>query len=127
MNPIARLLAAAASALVTTHAVADSQWLHYAGNPGGQQYSALDQIDANNVTNLQIAWQYRTGELSRRTPFQNATAKVQVNPILLPEAAGGSLVICTPFNRDHRVGPGARHRTLELRSRHPDWRLCDQR
>jgi len=107
MQPIARLLVASAALLVTTNVAAESQWSHYAGDAGGQQFSALDQINASNVANLEIAWQYRTGELSRRTEFQNATAKVQVNPILLPEAAGGSLVICTPFNRVIALDPGS--------------------
>ncbi len=80
-------------------AQAAERWSHYGGNPGGQQYSPLDQINATNVEQLEIAWQFRTGELERRSDFQNATAKVQVNPILLPAEAGGHLVICTPFNR----------------------------
>jgi len=80
-------------------------WTHYAGDPGGQQYSPLDQINVDNVGQLEVAWQYRTGELKRRTRFQNVTAKVQVNPILLPDAAGGHLVICTPFNRVIALDP----------------------
>jgi quinoprotein glucose dehydrogenase len=82
-----------------------ARWSHYGGNQGGQQYADLDQIDAGNVDQLEIAWQYRTGELERREPRHNATAKVQVNPILLPEAAGGHLIICTPFNRVVALDP----------------------
>ena len=82
------------------------QWAHYGGDAGGGQYSSLDQIDVNNVGELEVAWQYRSGELERRTEFQNATAKVQVNPILLPDAAGGHLMICTPFNRLIALDPG---------------------
>jgi len=89
---------------IAAHA-AEDQWSTYAGNAGGQQYSDLDQINADNVGQLEIAWQYRTGELERRTQFHNATAKVQVNPILLPEAAGGHLMICTPFNRIIALDP----------------------
>ena len=81
------------------------QWAHYGGNAGGQQYSPLAQINADNVGSLEIAWQYRTGELERRSEFHNATAKVQVNPILLPDEAGGHLVICTPFNRVIALDP----------------------
>ena len=84
---------------------AQAQWSHYGGDPGGQQYSPLTQINSANVKNLEIAWQYRTGELERRTDFQNATAKVQVNPILTPESAGGHLVLCTPFSRIIALDP----------------------
>jgi len=80
-------------------------WSQYAGNPGGQQYSDLSQINTSNVRSLELAWQYRTGALERRNKIENATAKVQVNPILLPEAAGGHLVICTPFNEIVALDP----------------------
>ncbi len=83
-----------------------AQWASYGGDPGGRQYSPLTQINTGNVRNLEVAWQYRTGELERRTELQNATAKVQVNPILLPESAGGHLVLCTPFNRVIALDPG---------------------
>ena len=41
-----------------THAT----WRSYGGSPDGSQYSALHQIDRSNVTKLQIAWTYRTGD-----------------------------------------------------------------
>ncbi len=99
MHPNTLLATAAALLLLDTAAAGDSQWSHYAGGLGGQQFSPLAEINTGNVTELEVAWQYRTGELARRTEFETATAKVQVNPILLPPAAGHHLVICTPFNR----------------------------
>jgi quinoprotein glucose dehydrogenase len=97
-----------ASLLLSGTATAE-QWAHYGGDAGGRQYSPLDQVNASNVGELEIAWQYRTGELQRRSEFENATAKVQVNPILLPDAAGGHLVICTPFNRLIALDPATGH------------------
>jgi quinoprotein glucose dehydrogenase len=84
---------------------ADEQWTRYGGDAGGRQYSPLAQINAGNVADLEVAWQYSTGELARRTAFQNATAKVQVNPIILPQSAGGHLVLCTPFSRIIALDP----------------------
>jgi len=100
-------LAALTLSILFTNAAcaADAQWPVYAGDAGGRQYSALDQINADNVGQLAVAWQYRTGELERHPDAHNATAKVQVNPILLPPAAGGHLVICTPFNRIVALNP----------------------
>ena len=101
-----RFLATISLVLCTSTLLAESRpWTHYGGDPGGQQYSPLTQIDVDNVSQLEVAWQYRTGELDRRTERQNATAKVQVNPILLPEDAGGHLVICTPYNRVIALDP----------------------
>jgi len=33
-------------------------WASYAGNPGGQRYSPLTQINTKNVSTLKLAWQY---------------------------------------------------------------------
>ena len=46
------------------------QWLHYGGDAGGQKYSPLTQINAANVPQLEVAWQYSTGELARRPELQ---------------------------------------------------------
>lgn len=61
MHTSQRLLATAALALVTTVATAQNQdWPSYGGDNGSSKYSPLDQITADNVGNLQIAWQYAT-------------------------------------------------------------------
>jgi quinoprotein glucose dehydrogenase len=100
-----RVILSVALLLVASATFAQEQWISYGGNPGGQQFSPLAQINVGNVAELEIAWQYSTGELQRRTKFQNATAKVQVNPIILPETAGGHLVLCTPFARIIALDP----------------------
>ena len=81
------------------------QWQHYGGDAGGQKFSTLQQINTGNVGQLTVAWQYRTGELERHPPLHTAVYKVQVNPILLPAAAGGHLMICTPFGRVVALDP----------------------
>ncbi len=99
MNRHYRHLACAGLVMFVSLPAISSDWTHYGGNRGGQQFSPLAQINRSNVQQLEVAWQYRSGELERRSEFENATAKVQVNPILLAEAAGGHLVLCSPFNR----------------------------
>jgi len=80
------------------------QWLHYGGDEGGSHYSALADINRGNVAALAPAWQYRTGELERH-PDRKAMASFHVTPLLLPPAAGESLVFCTPFNRIIALDP----------------------
>lgn len=80
-----------------------NEWSNYGNN--GTKFSELQQITPDNVTDLDIAWQYSTGELKRRDALANTWAKVQVNPLLLPDSAGGSLVLCTPFNRVIALDP----------------------
>jgi quinoprotein glucose dehydrogenase len=38
------------------------QWRDYGGSPDGAQYSALNQINRSNVSRLQVAWTYPTGD-----------------------------------------------------------------
>ena len=46
------------------------------GNPGGTRYSPLNQINRQNVSQLEIAWEYHTGDFSdgsdggQKTSFQ---------------------------------------------------------
>jgi glucose dehydrogenase len=39
-------------------------WSDYAGGPASAQYSALTQIDRSNVSTLQVAWTYPTGDVN---------------------------------------------------------------
>ena len=84
-------------------AVAQS-WLHYGGDEGGSRFSALDQINRDNVADLELVWIYRTGavdENPRLKPFID----FQATPILLPEEAGGHLIVCTPFTKVIALDP----------------------
>jgi quinoprotein glucose dehydrogenase len=81
-----------------------SDWPAYGGDSGGRHYSSLDAINRANVSDLELAWSYRHGELEEFTG-PHMTASWHVTPILLPESAGQSLVICTPFNRIIALDP----------------------
>ncbi|MCL4721336.1 MAG: pyrroloquinoline quinone-dependent dehydrogenase, partial [Gammaproteobacteria bacterium] len=113
------LLALAGTGLFALPVAGAGQWLYYGGDPGGQQYSPLAEINTTTVSRLDVAWQYRTGELGRQPPLQTAMAKVQVNPILLPPEAGGHLVLCSPFGRVVALDPatGSERWTYDSRSR----------
>ena len=39
---------------------ADGEWHSYAADTFGSKYSAVDQISADNFTDLEIAWQWQT-------------------------------------------------------------------
>lgn len=83
---------------------AAGQWPQVGGEEA-RKFAAARQITPANVTRLGVAWDYHTGEIGRRGAFVNATAKVQVNPILLPAEAGGHLMVCTPFSRVIALDP----------------------
>ena len=79
-------------------------WPQYGGEPGGGRYSPLAQINRDNVSELELAWSYRTGAQDRY-PELIALSGYQATPILLPPEAGGHLVTCTPFNRVIALNP----------------------
>ena len=84
---------------------ADSDdWQHYGGGPGGAHYSSLNQVNRDNVGALELAWQYRTGD-TERYPEHRPLAALNVTPIILPEAAGRSLVLCSAMNRVIALDP----------------------
>ncbi len=58
-------------------------------DPGNSGYSSLSQITRKNVWRLERAWTWR------RTDGDAALLR---NSLLLPDAAGGALVFCTPPN-----------------------------
>ena len=76
-------------------------WPAYGGAPGGGQYSPLSQVNRHNVEDLEVAWVYRSGDVSDGSDGA-AVTPLEVNPIL----ANGRLYICTPFNRIVALDPG---------------------
>jgi len=73
-------------------------WPAYGGDVGGSRYSPLEQINRANVTDLELAWTYRTGAVKAH-PELRPFIDFQATPILLPASAGGHLVVCDPFTR----------------------------
>ena len=77
--------------------VSADDWPTWGGPPGGSKYSPLSQINRDNVNDLEVAWTFRTGDFEgRMAPYGNSFG-LQAVPILLPEEAGGHLVLCNPF------------------------------
>src|SRR5687768_6637572 len=70
--------------LVSSGAIAATQggpapyttWSDYAGSADSMQYSALDQIDRSNVTQLQAAWFY---------PVPGEPSRLHFNPLIIDE------------------------------------------
>ena len=68
-----------------------SPWSWYGGDPGGTRSSDLQQIDRKNVSQLQIVWTYRTGELGKNFARADKMA-FEATPILID----GLLYFSTP-------------------------------
>jgi len=57
-----------------------SGWQKAHGNSNGNKYSSLTQIDTTNVAQLQIAWQFHTGDADTA-----AHSQIQCNPIIVDD------------------------------------------
>ena len=88
-------------------------WLYYGGDQGGRHYSSAAQINTDNVADLEVAWVSRSGDMDSYGQ-EMAKTSTQSTPILLPKAAGESLVYCTPFNRVIAVDPGTGEQRWEF-------------
>ena len=64
----------------------DWEWRHYLGDRARSHFSPLRQIHRGNVTDLEVAWTYDTGEL------ESALSEMQCNPIVVE----GVLYLTTP-------------------------------
>ena len=82
-----------------------SEWPHYGNDAGGARYSPAAQIDRTNVSQLQIAWTFRTGALGHSAPLDRKAA-FEATPILVE----GKLFLSTPYNHVIALDPrtGAR-------------------
>jgi quinoprotein glucose dehydrogenase len=77
-----------------------ADWPSYGGDPGGQRYSPLDQINKQNVKDLQVAWIYHTGDVSDGTRTKRKSA-FENTPIVID----GTMYISTPFSRVIALDP----------------------
>ncbi|MDE0128137.1 MAG: pyrroloquinoline quinone-dependent dehydrogenase [Gammaproteobacteria bacterium] len=72
---------------------AAGEWPNFGRDPGGSQYSPLDEINRENVGHLEQAWVHHSGDYAEG-PFRIGSTQQAV-----PLMANGLVYFCTPFNR----------------------------
>lgn len=93
--------------------VANKTWRTYRGDDGINAYSALKQINQNNVGELTVAWTYRSGD-------SRTNSMIECNPIIIDSvlyatspklkvlalnaATGKELWVFDPFDKDSKEG-----------------------
>ncbi len=70
---------------------ADTDWLHYANDLSSTRYSPLDQINAANFNQLELAWKFSTNALGPRLD-----ADYQSTPLVVK----GRIYVTAGFRRD---------------------------
>jgi len=69
-----------------------NEWPSYGRSNYGQRYSPLEQITPDNVAELELAWEYQTGDL--KGPDDVTETTYEATPLKI----GSSLFLCTPHN-----------------------------
>jgi len=77
-----------------------ADWPFYGGDAGGARYSPLTQINKSNVTELKVAWEYHTGDISDGSDNRRKS-EFETTPIV----ADGTMYLSTPFNRVVALDP----------------------
>ncbi|UBZ05586.1 pyrroloquinoline quinone-dependent dehydrogenase [Salegentibacter mishustinae] len=71
-----------------------SDWSEYLGGPDRNHYSILNQIDASNVDQLEVAWQYSTLD----------TGQIQSNPLIVDGVLYSMTATTEPFALNAATG-----------------------
>lgn len=61
------------------------EWQVYGGDKTNSQYADIDQINKSNVTNLEVAWTYNTGDLE-----EGKNSQIQFSPIIVDDVLFGA-------------------------------------
>ncbi len=80
-----------AAAASDAPAIPDGEWHAYGRTGYGQRYSPLAAITPDNVSTLQVAWTFRTGDM-RGQPGDPEETTDEVTPLKI----GNRLYVCTP-------------------------------
>ncbi len=81
--------------LVCLSALSAQQWPSYGGDPGGKKYSPLDQIHRGNVTKLEPAWSFDSGDWADGKPPYPYQSAFESTPLVVD----GVMYLTTPFHR----------------------------
>jgi quinoprotein glucose dehydrogenase len=76
------------------------EWPVYGHDPGGMRHSPLADITPQNVSNLKVAWTYRTGDVVD-DKMSRVRSSFQATPLMID----GTLFVVTPLNRIIALDP----------------------
>ena len=73
--------------------VYEGDWPDYHGNMAAQRYSPLDQINAENVGSLELAWSFSTANFGPSADFNNPSTPLEVDGVLYANIAATRNVV----------------------------------
>ena len=88
----------------------NGEWPHYTADLRGTKYSPLDQINASNFKDLEVAWRFKTDSLGTRPEY-----KLEGTPLMI-----GGVLYTTGGTRRSVVALDARTGELLWVHRYPE-------
>src|SRR5499427_6268417 len=82
-----------ATSLFAQSGAKNGEWKTYGGDLGNTHYSPLDQINASNFNNLQIAWRFKTDNLGPQPEFNLESTPLVANGVLYSTAGTRRAVV----------------------------------
>ena len=82
----AAFVLAATAADAQMEGTANGEWPTYAGNLSANRYSPLDQIDAENFADMEVAWRFSTDNLGPQPESNLQVTPLMVNGVLYATA-----------------------------------------
>src|SRR5947207_6064620 len=71
----------------------NGEWQSYTGDTRGSRYSPLDQINAQNFNDLEVAWRFKTDSLGTRPEYKLEGTPLMVGGVLYTTAGTRRAVV----------------------------------
>jgi|SRR5215469_7832836 len=80
------LISCATTSLLAQSGAKNGEWRTYGGDLGSTRYSSLDQINAGNFKNLEVAWRFKTDSLGPRPEYNFQSTPLMANGVIYTTA-----------------------------------------
>ena len=87
------LLAVFSISLNAQQGAPNGEWPSYGGDLGHTRYSALDQIDASNFSDLEIAWRFSAANFGPSPEYRYQSTPLMVNGRIFTTAGSRRAVV----------------------------------
>lgn len=91
----------------------DTEWRHYGGNQANTRYAPLDQINADNFNDLEVAWTFKADSFGSRKEYQYEATPLLIGGRLYATAGARRSCVCLDAESGeilwmHRIDEGQR-------------------
>jgi len=77
------------------------EWTAYGHDAGGSRFSPASQISRDNITQMRLAWTFRTGDIVRDDMRGNARGRFEATPLFVD----GMVYLSTPIGTVYALDP----------------------